>query len=99
MSDRAVQAFREGAFLSDEVQEPSRPSDAERSPGPTPDLASLAAAEEPAPVEDLGLDLTIGLGEDPGWVRRRQEASPESPGRRMWHGAGTRKDARQGRGR
>ncbi len=54
-----------------EVPEPARLSDPQRIPGITQDLASLEAGRGEHADEPVEIDMTIGVGEDPGWHRAR----------------------------
>ena len=54
-----------------EVPEPSRPFEPGRNPGVTCDLASLEAQRTQRTDETVEIDMTIGMGEDPGWHRAR----------------------------
>lgn len=74
MSERAAQTMDEVSMeYRQDVPEnelPSQPSDPQRNPGITQDLATLEARQT-APVDDepVEIDLAIGVGEDPGWQR------------------------------
>lgn len=75
MSDRFIQTFGEvpPAYWpnASEVPEPLRLFEPRRIPGITPDLASTEAQRQQQPEELLEIDMTIGVGEDPGWHRAR----------------------------
>jgi hypothetical protein len=70
-----------------EVPESSRPFEAGRNPGVTCDLASLEAQRAQPTDVTVEIDMTIGMGEDPGQPRARPA--------RQWSGAGAR-TVRQG---
>jgi hypothetical protein len=54
-----------------EVPESSRPFESVRNPGLTPDLASLDAQQAPQADETVEIDMTIGMGENPGMYHAR----------------------------
>jgi hypothetical protein len=62
-----------------EVCEASRPFEAGRNPGITCDMASLEAQRTQRVDENVEIDMTIGMGEDPGSRRARTA--------RQWIGA------------
>lgn len=74
-----------------EVELPSQPSDPERNPRVAEDLATLEARQTVGADESVEIDLTIGVGEDPGWQRavRARRWKDREPGsvRSREHGA------------
>lgn len=84
MSERFEQTYGEvpPEYLPDatEVPEPVRLFEPRRIPGITPDLASIEAQRGEQPEQPVEIDMTIGVGEDPGWHRARRP--------RRWKGAG-----------
>jgi hypothetical protein len=84
MSERFEQTYGEvpPEYLpnASEVAEPARLFEPQRNPGITPDRASVEAQRNQQPDETIEIDMTIGVGEDPGWHRARP--APQ------WKGAG-----------
>jgi hypothetical protein len=67
-----------------EVELPSQACDPQANSGVVPDLSSLLAATAPPTEDAVEIDLTIGVGEDPGWhraARWRGERPCPAPGR------------------
>ncbi len=83
MPDRFIQTYGElpPDYWPDapEAPEPARLCDPRRLPGIDQDLASLHAADRAD--EPVDVDMTVGVGEDPGWHRTRPAPRWKAPGR------------------
>ncbi len=92
MSERAQQTITQEPleYRQDlpEGELPSQPSDPQRNPDATDDLATIESRQNPQRQEPAEIDLTIGVGEDPGWQRARHN--------RRWRQEQPQSSARQG---
>jgi hypothetical protein len=66
---------------ANEVPEPSRLFESSRNPRLTPDLAGLDAQQAPQADETVEIDMTVGMGEDPGRYHARPAKRWSGPSR------------------